>query len=61
MLLPDITEQQMNIILNALGQRPFIEVAELIDKIAKSIQEQKMLINSAQRAINNGVDAEIVQ
>jgi len=61
MLLPDITEQQMNIILNALGQRPFIEVAELIDKIAKSIQEQKMLINSAQRAISNGVDAEIVQ
>lgn len=27
------TEQEANVILNALGQRPYIEVAELIAKI----------------------------
>ena len=35
------TEQEANIILNALAQRPYIEVADLIAKIHQQAQEQK--------------------
>lgn len=36
-----LTEQEANIILNALAQRPYIEVADLIAKIHQQAQEQK--------------------
>lgn len=35
-----LTEQEINIILTALSQRPYCEVSDLIFKIAKSVQEQ---------------------
>ena len=36
-----LTEQEANIILNALAQRPYIEVADLIAKIHHQAKEQE--------------------
>ena len=34
------TEQELNIVLNALAQRPFAEVFQLVSKIQAEAQEQ---------------------
>ena len=34
------TEQELNIVLNALAQRPFAEVFQLVGKIQAEAQEQ---------------------
>jgi len=39
--LPPMTEQQINVVLTALGQRPYVEVATIMDMIAVYIQEQR--------------------
>ena len=39
--LPPMTEQQINVILNALGQRPYVEVVNIMDMIAVYLQEQR--------------------
>lgn len=35
----ELSVQEINIVLNALGQRPFVEVAELVVKVQKQAQE----------------------
>lgn len=54
MTFPELTEQQVNIILTALGQRPYIEVAQLLDTIALHIKGQQLL----PPASVNGAEAE---
>ena len=34
------TEQELNIVLNALAQRPFAEVFQLVNKIQEQAQQQ---------------------
>ena len=41
MTLPDLTESEFNLILTALGQRPYVEVATLLDKIVTHVRAQK--------------------
>ncbi len=40
MLKLEFTTEEVNTILNALGQRPFIEVHRLIDSIQRQAQQQ---------------------
>ena len=41
MTLPDLTEAQVNLVLTALGQRPYVEVAALLDQIITHIKAQQ--------------------
>ena len=36
----ELTEQELNIVLNALAQRPFAEVFQVVGKIQAEVQEQ---------------------
>ena len=36
-----LTEQEANVILNALAQRPYIEVVDVIEKIHQQAKEQE--------------------
>ena len=40
MITLTMTVDQVNVILNALGQRPFVEVADLIAKIKMDAEQQ---------------------
>jgi hypothetical protein len=40
MITLTMTVDQINVILNALGQRPFVEVADLIAKIKMDAEQQ---------------------
>ena len=36
----EFSEQELNIIFNALGQRPFVEVAQLVGRLQQEVQQQ---------------------
>jgi hypothetical protein len=36
----EFTEAELNIVFNALTQRPFIEVAQLVQKLQQEVQAQ---------------------
>lgn len=42
----EFTEAELNIVFNALTQRPFAEVANLVGKIQQDIQKQSMSANT---------------
>lgn len=35
-----LTSKDMDIVANALGQRPYVEVAQLLQKISQQVQQQ---------------------
>lgn len=37
----ELTAQEVDVIANALGQRPFVEVHQLLVKIQKQVSEQQ--------------------
>lgn len=42
----EFTEAELNIVFNALTQRPFAEVANLVGKIQQDVQKQSMSTNT---------------
>lgn len=42
----EFTEAELNIVFNALTQRPFAEVASLVGKIQQDVQKQSMSTNT---------------
>lgn len=41
----EFSEQEINIIFNALGQRPFLEVAQLVGRLQQEVQSQASALN----------------
>jgi hypothetical protein len=54
MIRIELTEEEWSRALNAIALAPYIQVAQLIEKIARQVQEQKQ----AEVSATNGKDAQ---
>ncbi len=48
----DLTVAEVNVVLNALAQRPFVEVVDIITKIKMSADERLNNMNQMAQAMN---------
>jgi hypothetical protein len=48
----DLTVAEINVVLNALGHRPYIEVAEIIGNVKAQAEERLNNINQMAQALN---------